>query len=499
MLSRLGERLDLLTGGAADLPERQRTLRGAIEWSYNLLEPSEQQLLARLGVFAGGCSLEVADAVCADESRAGSVLDALASLVDKSLVRQSDGSDGEPRFGLLESIRAYAVERLEAAGELEPLRRRHAAHCLELVETAEPELTRANQAIWLQRLDEEVDNIRAALAWATSAGEAALALRMAGMLVRFWSTRGLMAEGRRWLADALAAGGDVDPATLALAHFAVGYAALGEGDFAAATTSFERSLETADDRGRGAALAQLAWLAMAAGDARAADLAEQSLGLAEAEGDVLTQSGALGTLGELAAVAGDYGEAASLYQRGLELRRALGDRRLIANSLLGLGRIDLVRGELDQATALLEEGLALARAVKDTWSISVVAANLGRVHLLRDDDAAARDLFVDGLRIARERNDRRVAAELLQGLAAVLAHEGRTADAARLLGAADAQREATGAVPSPAELLVAERFLAPLGLPDFEGDLSAGRRLDLDAAFDLAAAQGRKGAETVVS
>ncbi len=213
ILDRLDERLDLLTGGARDVPERQRTLRGAIEWSFALLDPPGQELLSRLGVFAAGCSLEVAGAVCTDGTSMGATLDGLASLVDKSLVRQFDGADGEPRFGLLESIRAYALERLADAGDLERLRRAHAERYLVLVEAAEPELTRANQAVWLVRLDEEAENIRAALAWAIAAGEAELALRVAGALARFWSTRGLMAEGRRLLAAALAVGGEVAPET----------------------------------------------------------------------------------------------------------------------------------------------------------------------------------------------------------------------------------------------------------------------------------------------
>ena len=242
ILGRLEKRLDLLTGGAHDLPTRQRTLRDAIDWSYNLLEPSEQALLARLGVFAGGCSLEVADAVCGNKLNLGEVFEGLASLVDKSLVRQSDGADGEPRFGLLETIREYALERLEADGELDELRRRHAERYLELVLAAEPELTRANQALWLVRLDEENDNIRAALTWTISSGEVELGLQLAGALVRFWSTRGLMGEGRRWLAEALAASEGVPPATLAKAYFAAGYAALGEGDFVPAKEAFDRSL-----------------------------------------------------------------------------------------------------------------------------------------------------------------------------------------------------------------------------------------------------------------
>jgi non-specific serine/threonine protein kinase len=498
ILDRLGQRLDLLGGGAGDLPERQRTLRGAIEWSYNLLEPDEQTLLARLGVFAGGCSLEAADAVCSDGAGVGSALDGLASLVDKSLVRQWDGHDGEPRFGLLESIRAYALERLAEREELDTLRRRHAERYLDLVETAEPELTRANQAVWLERLDEESDNVRAAMASAIAAGDPEVALRLAGGLVRFWSTRGLMAEGRRWLTDALSAGGEVSPATTAKAHFAAGYAALGEGDFAAAKQEFERSLEAADDRGRGAALAQLAWLAMAAGDEAAPELAERGRALAEASSDKLTESGALGTLAELAAAGGDYDEATRLYERGLELRRALGDKRLVANSLLSLGRLDLLRGSLPRAEALLEESLVLARTVKDTWSISTALANLGRLRLLDGQTAPARELLADGLRLARERRDRLVSSELMQSLAAVHALEGRRADAARLAGAAAALRDTTGAARSPVEAMIAERFLAGIGE---EPQFAVGRTLGTEEAMALALESPARSAsaETVTS
>ncbi len=425
ILGRLEKRLDLLTGGAHDLPTRQRTLRDAIDWSYNLLEPSEQALLARLGVFAGGCSLEVADSVCGNKMNLGEVFEGLASLVDKSLVRQSDGADGEPRFGLLETIREYALERLEAEGELEELRRRHAERYLELVLAAEPELTRANQALWLVRLDEENDNIRAALSWTISSGEVELGLQLAGALVRFWSTRGLMGEGRRWLGEALAASEGVPAATLAKAHFAAGYAALGEGDFMPAKEAFDRSLELAQEVGdrsaEAATLAQLAWLAMSAGQYdEASELAEKSTELATETGDKLTASGALSTLAEIAAANEDYQEAIRLFESGLALRRGLGDKRLIANSLLRLGRAELTRGDDDRATTLLEEGLAVARQVRDTWSISVAVGNLGRVQLRTSGDPAlAHTLLVEGLKLARDRNDKRVAAECIQGIAAV--------------------------------------------------------------------------------
>lgn len=509
ILGRLENRLDLLTGGAHDVPTRQRTLRDAIDWSYNLLDPPEQALLARLGVFAGGCSLEVADAVCGHQMKLGEVFEGLASLVDKSLVRQSDGADGEPRFRLLETIREYALERLAEQGELEELHRRHAERYLELVLAAEPELTRANQALWLDRLDEEKDNIRAALTWAVAAGEIELGLQLAGALVRFWSTRGLMGEGRRWLGEALAASEGVPHGTLAKAYFAAGYAALGEGDFAPAKEAFERSLELArevgDRNAEAATLAQLAWLAMSAGQyEEASELAEKSSELATELGDKLTASGALSTLAEIAAAKDDYAEAIALFERGLSLRRGLGDKRLIANSLLRLGRAELTRGDDDRATALLEEGLAVARQVRDTWSISVAVANLGRVQLRTNGDPARAHAFlVEGLKLARDRNDKRVAAECIQGIAAVNAIEGHAREAARLFAAAELLLETTGAALSPAEEAIREQFLTPLqtglGEPAFAAEWEAGRSLSQEEVVALALEARPGHAQTVAS
>ncbi|MGZ4257315.1 MAG: protein kinase domain-containing protein [Gaiellaceae bacterium] len=507
ILRRLEDSLDLLTGGASDLPSRQRTLRDAIDWSYQLLEPPEQVLLARLGVFAGGCSLELADAVAGEGEGVGDSLEVLASLVDKSLVRQRDGADGEPRFGLLETIREFALERLEEQGELEELRRRHAERFLALVEAAEPELLRANQVVWLERLDVEHDNIRAALAWATAAGEVELALRLAGALVRFWSTRGLMREGRARLAEALASPDGVAPAILAKAHFAAGYAALGEGDFREARTDFERSLEQAraasDERAEGSALAQLAWLSMAGGEAEEArTLAEQSSELAEKGGDTLVASGAATTLADIALAGGNADEAIELYERGLTLRRGLGDRRLVANSLVGLGRAELLRGDYVRAAALFEEALGLAREVKDTWIISVAHGNLARVRLCADGDAGqARELLAEALRLARDRNDRRLAAEWVQALAAACALEGSTAEAARFAASAEALCETTGAEPYPAEELIRERFLEPVRSdPSFAAALGAAKAQPPEelVAAAVEAAQ-RPSSETVTS
>jgi predicted ATPase len=500
IVSRLEKRLDLLTGGAGDLPERQRTLRDAIEWSYNLLEQPEQKLLARLGVFAGGCSLEFADSVAGEGMAFGESFETLASLVDKSLLRQWDGAEGEPRFGQLETIREYALEQLERSGELEDMRRRHAERILELVETAEPELARENQAMWLDRLDEENDNIRAAFAWATGAGEVEVALRLAGALVRFWSTRGLMREGRSRLAEALAAPDSVAPAILAKAHFAAGYAAVGEGDFSQARADFELSLEHAqkasDDRAEGAALAQLAWLAMAGGEAdRARELAEQSAELAEKAGDKLTASGAVTTLADLAVADGQPDEAITLYERGLGLRRALGDQRLVAHSLVGLGRAKLLQGDYQRASALLEEALTLARRVKDTWVASVALGNLARVLLCAEGDTGrVGALLAEGLRLARDRNDRRLTAEWAQALAAARALEGRPDEAGRLCASAEALRETTGAELYPAEAMIQDQFLTTVRADaGFPAALETARALSADELIALVVAASADG------
>jgi hypothetical protein len=507
ILNRLEDRLDLLAGGSSDLPARQRTLRDAIEWSYNLLEPREQTVLSRLGVFSGGCSLELADSIAGSGMALGESFEALASLVDKSLVRQRDGFDGEPRFGLLETIRLYALEKLEERGELDELRRAHAERYLALVEAAEPELTRANQAVWLQRLDEENDNIRYALAWATGAGETELALKLAGALVRFWSSRGLMREGRGRLAEALSTADAVPPAIVAKAHFAAGYAALGEGDLREARIEFERSLdharEAGDGRAEGAALAQLAWLSMAAGEADAArGFAEQASQLAEAAGDKLTASGAVSTLAELAVAAGERDEAVSLYERGLALRRALGDKRLVANSLVGLARAELLQDDYARAGNLLHEALALGREVKDTWITSLSLGTLAVVRLCAQDDLArARESALEALRLAGERHDRRLASEWVHALAAIKAVEGDE-EAARLCASADALRESTGAQLGPAEALIRQRFLGPLSAdPAFTSALAAARAQppdDLIAAVFASASSGRSSA-TVAS
>jgi predicted ATPase len=498
LAARLQSRLELLTGGAADMPQRQRTLRDAIDWSYGLLAPKEQATLARLGVFVGGASLESAAAVAGDAGAAadvGSILDTLASLVDKGLVRQTEANDAEPRFSLLETIREYALGRLDELPEAADVRRRHAERFLELAESAEPELARPNQAAWLSKLDEENGNLRTAFDWSLESGNAELGLRLAGALVRFWSIRGLMAEGRERLTVALSMGSEASAAVRAKAEFAAGYAGLGVGDFADAEGHFARSLELAagDTQAEGAARAQLAWIAMtraADGEGPAVELATESLRQAREVDDKRTASGALNTLAELALRRGERDEALAMMEESLALRRSLGDQRLVANSLLSLARARLAAVELDRAKPLLEEGHRLAVEIGDSWSASVALAGLGRMHLLDGAPTEATDLFRDALRIAAARRDKRAAADCLQGLGGAMALGGGDAAlAARLIGAAEGTLAAIGATPTTAERAVDERVRPGLQTKlggEFEHKLSAGRSLSLDEAVALA-------------
>lgn len=496
ILGRLQEkRLSFLSGGG-----QQETLRDAIEWSSNLLDERGRSLFARLGVFSGGISLETAESVAGQPLglEFGEVLDRIAALVDHGLVRQVEAADGEPRFRMLETIREFALERLAAADEVDDTRNRHLARFVELAETTEPELTRAGQSIWLERLSEENDNIRAALAWSVESGQIELGLRLAGSLVRFWSVRGLMSEGRRWLAEALEAGEGVQPAVLAKGYFAAGFAALGQGDYAEAKPLFERSLllarEAGNTRIEAQALQQIGWLVLAAGTykvahaERARELAGKALELAGDLDDKVVQSGALNILAELAAEEGNEASANELYERSLALRRELGDKRLIANSVLTLGCAELSRGNTAHAAALLEEARTLAAALGDTWSVSLAKINLGRLALLDGEVDAAATLFAESLELARGRGDKRVAAECLQGLGAVGAARGDAAPATRLLAAAGGLLDAIGVAPANVEVMIGERFVPPLqhslGEEAFAAEWAAGRALSTDEAIE---------------
>ena len=536
MLARMERRLPLLTSGARDLPARQQTLRGAIAWGYDLLDEDEQVLFRRLAVFAGGCTLEAAEAVCGapDSDREDApparsydvdVLDLVASLVDKSLLRQEEAEGGEPRFSMLGTIREFALERLEESGEAAALRDHHAEHYLELVVEAELKIRGPEQATWLGRLDRERDNLRAALAWFRERGEAEAAQQMASGLWWLWYLRSLFSEGRGWLEEALAMG---DPASRtparAWATFSAGTLAYFQSDFQTAGARIEESeamFEELGDRGGlafsrifrgqvaysradpngaralheaglatareaddpwscGLALFFLANAAFSAGELpRARTLAEDSLAAFRQTGDPTGSSLPLAILGRLALQEGDYATARAQLAESLTMRRASGDKWGLANILNGVGDVARSEGDLDGARVAYEESLELFQETASRANIPSVLHNLALVAHGRGESTRATELFGEAMTQFRELGDQRGIAECLAGLAGVAAAEGSATRAARLFGAAEALLESIGAT------------IWPTNRPGYDRDVAAARAgLDEDR-FARAWAEGR--------
>jgi predicted ATPase/class 3 adenylate cyclase len=328
LLSRLGNRLKLLTGGARNLPERQRTLRNAIEWSYGLLDESDRALFARLAVFYGGSTLETIEAVCDSQGDLSvDVLEGVSSLLDKSLLRQEEEAEAEPRFVMLETIHEYASERLEQSGEAKAIQRAHAEYFLDLAEEAEPGLWSPDEAAWLDRLEEEHDNLRSALSWSIDYEEGGLALRLSGALQWFWFARGYYSEGRSWLEQALAKGDGAPTRVRAKALDAVGWLAHEQGDMDGAVAAAEEGLKLNN----------------------------------EAELENVVAADFKHILGETARQHNDYDLAMELYEESLRLYQKAGNKRGVAWSLGSLANVAGDRGDHERARRLYEEGMILAR------------------------------------------------------------------------------------------------------------------------------------------
>src|SRR5947199_1178764 len=337
MQARLESSLQLLTGGAKDLPLRQQTLRGTIDWSYLLLGEAEQRLFRRLSVFVGGCTLEGAEAVCDTKGDLDlDPLDGMASMVDKSLVQRVEPAKGEARFVMLETIREYALEKLQASGEEALTKRAHAAYCLVLAEEEPTEQSGAEGAEWLERFALEHDNFRASLEWLTETGDAEWGLRLGAALFRFWETREYLAEGRVRLGKLLKlAGGAAPTKARARAVFAAGVLAGEQGDYVSADTLIRESLDIArqlrDKQGVAVSLNALAVHARDRGDVAVAhSLLEQSLVLWRELGDQKAVARSLSNLANVAKLQGDYPHARSLYAECLSIFLGLGDRTGVA-------------------------------------------------------------------------------------------------------------------------------------------------------------------------
>ncbi|HEU5348712.1 MAG TPA: tetratricopeptide repeat protein, partial [Ktedonobacterales bacterium] len=467
MVPQLASRLSLLTDGPRDLPARQRTLRDAIGWSYDLLSPEEQTLFRRLTLFARGFTLDAATALNAalDAALDGSVslayLDRIASLVDKSLLRQYDDEEGESRFSMLETIREYGMEQLAASSELPLAQDAHTAYYTDLAEQAARSLTRADQRAWLDRLEHEHANMRIALRWAHDSQNYLMALRLAAALWRFWYVHGYLNEGRTWLVSLLE------------------------------QTANRQGARNGADNGawlaaRARVLAGAATLASTQGDLRqTATFGEECLALCRASGDREGLAIALTLLGFLAVQQDRIAAAAALAEEALAVSRELDDPWILARALSCLGQVAYCQAQYERARALFEECLLLNQRSGSLSHSAIQIIYLGHTARAQGDLDGALAHYREALRLSRELGDKVRIERELAAIATIMAARGQMKRAARQLGAATALRQTLGSNQHPLDqsaVAAAEQAAhAALG-DDFARIEAEGRTLTLDEA-----------------
>ncbi len=437
LLARLDDRLRVLVGGPRDAPPRQQALRQTIAWSYDLLSPNQQECFRRFAVFAGSASLPATEAVI-DPAGELDAFDGLAALVEQSLVQRSDDAGGEPRFGMLQSIRAFGLEQLTARGEEAAVRAAHARYFAAGVHDAEPAMFGPEQGAWFDRFETEHDNLRSALRWLLDRQDVDAALGLAGALWTFWLTRGYPSEGSRWLTEALTLGPGTDPAARALALAGAGMLAETQGDYGRATTWLEEALSLARTSGielaAARALSALAVISENQGDfALATTRLEEALLLYRKLNDRPGIAQALLGLGTLAAYPGDTTRAASLLAEAASQSRALGDDVGLGLALANLGRLAFLEGDLDRGESQSEEALAIFRRLGDASNIAILLANLGEVAHYQGNLMRALSLYDKALAILRELGYKREIAATLLTRAKAETARGNRAAAARFL------------------------------------------------------------------
>ncbi|HKP51144.1 MAG TPA: NB-ARC domain-containing protein [Chloroflexia bacterium] len=491
ILSRLESRLKLLTSGSRDLPARQQTLRGAIDWSYDLLSPDERILFRRLAVFKGSCTLEAAEAVCQMRSaefgvRNGKdeeashiphsalrtphsidVLDGLASLVDKSLLRQSETDDGDPRFGMLETIREYALERLEEAGEVNAICAAHADYYMQLAEQAERYIHTSKQQSALDSIEVEHENIRAAIEWSITSEESKeTGLRIGIALCRFWHIRGHMGEGRRWM-EALLSRTEGRTKLRANALHATGYMTFLLGDLPVARRFLEESVSIAQEIGDDITLAYPLFMLGAVtgfgGDpAEGSALAARGIALFRKAGDRGGPGLNLGLLvaGVLAFTQGDYAATGVILGESRAVSKELGDKYTLAQASTYLGDVARMECDYPRARLLYEEALAIFNAQRGRGDIPALLHNLGYVAVAERDYSRARALFRESMALQQEIANKQGISECLTGFAAIAGAEGNPQRAARLFGASETLRLSIGVYMWPAERIEWDRNMS---------------------------------------
>jgi predicted ATPase len=506
-------RLELPAQDASGRPARQRTLHETLEWSYKHLTDQEQAFFRRLAVFVDGGSLEAVARLSrgVEESRSrqedgpslgssplrtsgresrlldASIRDTVASLVDKSLLGGAETPSGERRFGMLPTIRAYAADRLATIGEAEAVRRAHAAYYLELAERAGREIPGPSQTAWLDRLDAEYGNLRAALEWAVEQPDAELPLRLASILTPFWQVRGYLREGYDWIERALAKGASADPAVRAAALFGLGRLAFDLGDYARAREWFEASLtlrrRLGNRRDVAESLTNLGFAVAAQGDTgRARSLQEEARAIWSELGERRGVATSLYRLGDLIRDEGDFAGARALYHESLANLSELKDVIQTAYLYCALGITDRLEGDGVAAARSARQGLALFRQVGDKMGIANALLELGHAFRLRGDDRRAERSYAEALSLVRELESQPGMVEGLEAMAGVAAARGRAPHAARLCGAATAWRKllAHPFVPA-ADRVPQERLAGELEQAAGEA-FAAGRSLTLEQA-----------------
>jgi predicted ATPase/class 3 adenylate cyclase/DNA-binding XRE family transcriptional regulator len=549
LLARLAQGLTILTGGARDLPARQQTMRGAIAWSHDLLSAKEQKLFRRLAVFVDGCTIEAVVQVSeAVGELADDVLETLLSLVDKSLLRQAEweeGREGEPRFWMLQVLREFGLECLTSAEELDTTHAAHALYFLARAEEAEPHLRGAESGRWFAKLEQEHENLRAALSWLLEQagfkvdGEvdkmwAELAMRLGGALYWFWNIHGHYREGRSFLERALAVREGVAAPVRIKVLYATTVLAITQDDLERAEELCRESLslsqELGDSADRATVLWQLGFVAWARCqyiEARAQ--LEEAVVLYQNLGDTFNEARTLAYLARVFAAQGEYGRARALAEESLRLSRALGNKGRIAFALYELARARfLAQDDFAQAQALAEQCLALYREVGDTQYIAVLLSLQGEMCLIQGEPTQARELleesvetfkelgdrwstaeallafarvaasqgelavararYQESLALAREIDAKNLIASALEGAGAMVAAQGESGWAARLWGTAQVLREAIGAPLPPVYRADYEAALETtstrLGEEDFATALAEGGAMTLEQTLD---------------
>ena len=536
LLARLSQRLQLLSGGARDLPARQQTLYSTIKWSYDLLEQEAQAVFRLLSVFEGGCTLEAAEAVCQGTGKASlDVVSALSTLLDNSLLQRSEQQAEEPRFLMLETVREFGRDVLAEKGEMEAAQYAHAAYYLALAQEVEPHQFGSEKERWFARLEQEHPNLRAAMGWLAGRGsdrEVEIALRLGGALWLFWVALGYWSEGRNFLESVLATHVSVGTSVQAKALFTAGQLAWYQGDFHRGEELLEEALglyrqigdqqgialclygqgrgalvrhkyadarrlleealtifrETGNKWGSAYTLVSLAHPALCQGEeSKASRLLEESLALFKETGSKSDSAWALFYLARVILEHRDYTRARVLLEEGLALCRETAFKWGMAYSLALLGELAIQRGDIGAAYSLLEESHMLSREMGDQRSMARSLVLLASVVTIQGDYMSARVLYEESLSIAKALGRAELLAASIAGLGRIVAAQGEPTKAARMWGAAEVLYEVSGVPLSPIQRAIHEQAVAAvraqLGEKAFATMWAEGRTMTPDQAL----------------